>query len=1636
MRRGGGYGHFILLLGHRIAGDALMKSKSAVAARVAEIVAELGNGGSEEATLAALMFEDAVAEDLRPYSTEELAGLARSALGFLKERKPGRAKVRVVEPEVHIGRGAVTVIEMANDDMPFIVDSSLALLTERGYEILLVLHPIVSVRRIATGALEAISPERREGDGFIRESFVHIHLGKLGQEAESQEVHRELLGVLGDVRTAVLDWRPMQSRLQRAMAEYQKNPPPLPVEELIESSAFLEWLLDNHFTFLGMREYEFVGGAGEGELKPIEGSGLGILRNPDAHVLRRGTTMVSMTPEIRAFLLQPVPLIITKSDAHATVHRRAAMDYIGVKQFDPQGELVGELRMVGLFTSTAYTRSPRDVPLIRRKIANVLANSGFSPTSHSGKGLLHVLENFPREELFQVDAETLGDMARGILRLEERPRIRLFERHDKFDRFVSAFVFLPRDRYSTEVRIKVGDCLAEAFGGEVSGFAPSFGETTLVRVHYTISRHEGARPEPDLARLEGEIAEIVRIWDERLGEAIAASFAPDQAIRLDRAYRGAFSLAYQYRFQPATAIDDIRQIETLVDGTTVAVEFYTSPDDEAHQCRLKLYRRDEAIPLSGRLPILEHMGLRAIEESTYMATPAEDGASGLVFIHNVLLESADCARIDTRSDGAALAACFLAVWADAAENDDFNGLVLKARLHWREAALLRACGKYLRQAGIAFSLDYIALTLVKHPDIARKLVELFDARFNPVHWVVDGVPLAKADRKPKERAIVKDIVEALGSVASLDEDRIIRRVLNLIRSTLRTNYYQPTPSGGHPPCLAFKIESPSIEDLPEPRPYAEIFVYAPDVEGVHLRGGKIARGGLRWSDRPEDFRTEVLGLQKAQSVKNSVIVPVGAKGGFVAKRLPFGGSRDEIVAEGVRTYRLFISALLDLTDNIVEGQVVPPRDVIRHDGPDPYLVVAADKGTATFSDIANAISEERGFWLGDAFASGGSAGYDHKKKGITARGAWEAVKRHFWEMDIDIQTTPFTVIGIGDMSGDVFGNGMLLSTQIRLLAAFDHRDIFIDPDPDPATSFAERQRLFELPRSSWQDYDKAKISRGGGVFSRQLKAIPLSAEMQAMTGLKRKTATPNELMSALLKLNVGLIWFGGIGTYVRASNETNAEVGDRANDAIRVTAAELKAKVIGEGANLAITQRGRIEFALMGGHVNTDAVDNSAGVNSSDLEVNIKIAFSPAEARGELDRAQRNKLLGKMTDEVAALVLRNNHLQTLCLTLGVARGDEELGYDDRLMRDLEARGLLDRRLESLPDEATLAEYAAKGRGLSRPELAVLMAYSKIVLFDQLLDSPVPDDPYLGKELFRYFPERMAKQFPDEIADHKLRREIIATMLANSMINRGGPSFVSRLMEETGHSVADIASAYAMARDSFDFVSLNASVDALGGRIAGQVQIDMYLELQLVMRRATIWYLRNCSFAQGIEPLVAHYVKGVKRLEKALPTILPESNLERVRDRLQAFLKAGVPDDVAQVFAGLRYLQRAPDVIMVAGESRQPIEAVARVLFHSGIDLRVDRLIGQSGQIQAGDFYERLAINRTVDGIIQTHRAIVSRAMARRRGDSDGWSRWRSDNEIAVERARRIVDELLAERGLGLPKLTVAASQLAELVTTT
>ena len=1609
-----------------------MSSSKNLDSRIKEIVKSLAKDKKNE-LVARLLWQNVAPEDVEHFTANETAVLTQKTIDHLAKRKPGSAKVAVYNPTDNDGQiDNITVIEIVNDDMPFLFDSVVSFITDVDYSISLIAHPVISVKRVPDGTLLEISPEARAGEEFIRESIMHVHIDRIDSAAERDALHDEINLTLKDVRAAVLDWRIMQTRVKDAIDSYQRTPPPVPVEELTESMEFLQWLLDDHFTLLGIRDYSFEGGSEEGALVALPKTGLGVLRNPDKKVLSRGSTTEAITPKIRAYLRQPSPLIITKADTLSRVHRRTAMDYIGIKQFDENGELAGEIRIVGLFTSTAYTSSPRYIPLIRRKINSVISKTGLNPQSHSGKGMLNVLESFPRDELFQMEVDALHDMTNGIIRLEERPRTRLFVRHDRFDRFVSAYVYISRERFNSGIRSKVGALLAAAFNGRVTNFSPFFSDTPLVRVHFIIARNPGDVHETDPAKIEVDIVDVVRTWDDRLVEVIADNFKPKITSHLKKKYFGSFSAAYEEAFSPASSVYDIREIEELAEGSKIGVHFFNIEKEPRNRCRLKLYHYDQSVSLSARLPIIENMGLRATEESTFTVAPRNHEKIRTVFIHEVILETRDDEEVSMEDLARKLESCFLSVWEGLAENDPFNALVLKAGFDWRDAALLRSCAKYLRQVGIAYSSDYMAATLVKHADIAGKLLEIFYLRFDISRKMANGKMESKATRRPLISKLAADISSCLQEVPSLDEDQIVRRYLNLIRSINRTNYFQKTDDGVWPTTISFKIDSADIEELPEPRPFAEIFVYSPDVEGIHLRGGKIARGGLRWSDRPEDFRTEVLGLAKAQNVKNAVIVPVGAKGGFVPKKLPEGGSREEIFAEGTRAYKMFVSALLDISDNLDGEKVVPPRDILRNDGDDAYLVVAADKGTATFSDTANAISQEHGFWLDDAFASGGSAGYDHKKMGITARGGWEAVKRHFREIDIDTQTTPFKVIGVGDMSGDVFGNGMLLSDQINLIAAFDHRDIFIDPTPDAAKSHKERARVFDLPRSSWKDFNEKLISKGGGIFSRHLKAIPLSKEMQAISGLKQKTATPNQLIAGILKTDADLLWFGGIGTYVRSSLENNADVGDRANDQIRVTAKDLRVKVIGEGANLGITQKARVEFALKGGRINTDAIDNSAGVNSSDVEVNFKIALGAAENAGKLKRAQRNKLLASMTDDVAELVLRNNYLQTLCLSMSQARGHAEFGYTKRLMEAMEAQGLLNSKLEDLPDGSVLVDREATGVDFTRPELSVLIAYSKIALFDDLIETTVPDDPYFESQLFRYFPPRMAKSFRLEIVGHKLRREIITTLLANSIINRGGPTFIYRLVEETGHSASDIAKAFILARDAFGFTEMNDLVDGLDNKISGKIQIKLYVELQRVLRRATVWFLLNVDFDHGLDKLVAHYKKGLAGLYNNFEKALPSDGVATIKARYDDYCGNGVPSDVAKLFSQLRHMQRGPDIVQVATRTKQPVVAVARTFFDVAAGLGIDRLFAHSAQIVASDYYDRLAINRTLDGIVQTHRAIALDIMSAQKSGDRNWEVWAQNNDVSVKRVQTSMDELMKTKSFNLAKLAVAASQLNDL----
>src|SRR5215207_9731627 len=1247
-------------------------------------------------------------EDRAPYSPQALADLAATAYEHLSApRRNDGADLRLIDREVERGGGRrdITAIEVVNENMPFLLDSTLAELVEQGYEPRLVAHPILGVERDESGALARLVGEATAAApvGARRESFIQIHLDRVDDEAARGRLVEGLTKVYADVAVSVRDWPGMRTRIAEAIYSYRANPPPLPADEVSEAVAFLDWLADDNFTFLGMREYRLP--KGDAAADPVEASGLGLLRDPSVKVLRRGGELLTMSPEIRAFLARPKALISTKANVKSRVHRRVHLDYIGVKLFSAEGRLQGELRIIGLFTANAYTSSLNEVPYLRHKVAKVTTRAGFDPASYAGRALLNVLENYPRDELFQIDEETLYRFAIEIMNLSERPRIRALARPDEFDRFVSALVFVPKDRYDTAVRRRIGEYLARAYKGRMSAAYPSYPEGPLARTHYIIGRDEGATPQIPQEELEAGIAAIVRTWADTLAAALAETIGGSRARALAARYAGAFSAAYREAFAAEQSIDDIAILERLSDERPRAVNLYRRNGDPDTRVNLKVFSRGASLPLSERVPLLENLGFKVVNERTYRVDPPGGDDAGRIWLHDMALERAAGGALDIGAIEGPIEATILALFRGLAASDAFNKLVLEAELGWRDVAMVRAFGRYLRQIRLAFGQEYLAATLARHGAIARKIVELFYARFDP----------RGADQRAEAEARLRAEIEGmLQAVESLEDDRILRRFVNLVEAAVRTNFFQNDENGLPRQTIAFKFECGRVDGLPLPKPLYEIFLYSPRVEGLHLRFGKVARGGIRWSDRPQDFRTEVLGLVKAQQVKNAVIVPVGAKGGFVPKYLPgiiaAGGSRETIQAEGAAAYKLFIATLLDITDNLGDQGVMPPYLIVRHDDDDPYLVVAADKGTASFSDIANQISEDHGFWLGDAFASGGSVGYDHKKMGITARGAWESVKRHFREIDIDVGKVPFTVVGVGDMSGDVFGNGMLRERTIKLVAAFDHRDIFIDPAPDPEKSFAERKRLFDLPRSSWQDYDKVLISKGGGVFARVLKEIMLSPEAQAALGFVKAKATPQEVMNAILKAPADLLFFGGIGTYVRASSETDEAAGDRANDAIRTTGAELRCKVIGEGANLGTTQRGRIEAALQGVRLNTDAIDNSAGVNTSDIEVNIKIALARPLRDGRLSPEKRAKLLADMTEDVAGLVLRNNYQQTLSLSLAEQRGLEDLGFQQRLMQSLETAGELDRAVEYLPDDKEITERRRRSQPLTRPELAVLIAY--------------------------------------------------------------------------------------------------------------------------------------------------------------------------------------------------------------------------------------------------------------------------------------------------------------------------------------
>ncbi|WTO36950.1 NAD-glutamate dehydrogenase [Streptomyces achromogenes] len=1586
-------------------------------------------------------------EDLADRDPVDVFGAAVSHYRLAENRPQGTANVRVHTPTVEENGWTCshTVVEVVTDDMPFLVDSVTNELTRQGRGIHVVIHPQFVVRRDLTGKLIEVLPTPPVGDDLPHdahvESWIHVEIDRETDRADLKQIAADLLRVLSDVREAVEDWEKMRESAIRIADGLEGEPAPadLPRPEVAEARELLHWLAADHFTFLGYREYQL---RDDDTLAAVPGTGLGILRS-DPHHAKEDQHPVSpsferLPADARAKAREHKLLVLTKANSRATVHRPSYLDYIGVKKFDADGNVVGERRFLGLFSSAAYTESVRRVPVIRRKVDEVLARAGFSPHSHDGRDLLQIMETYPRDELFQTPIAELQAIVTSVLYLQERRRLRLYLRQDEYGRYYSALVYLPRDRYTTGVRLRIIDILKEELGGTSVDFTAWNTESILSRLHFVVRVPQGTElPElsdADKERIETRLVEAARSWADAFAEALTAECGEERAAEVLRRYNHAFPEGYKADHSPRAAVADLVHLERLSEEKDFSLSLYEPVGAAPDERRFKIYQKGGTVSLSKVLPVLSRLGVEVTDERPYEMRCADRTTAWIYDFGLRMPKSLGGGNGDYLGDDGRerFQEAFAATWTGKAENDGFNALVLSAGLTWRQAMVLRAYAKYLRQAGSTFSQDYMEDTLRNNVHTTRLLVSLFEARMSPERQQA-GVEITDA--------LLEELDAALEQVASLDEDRILRSFLTVIKATLRTNFFQEGPGGEPHDYVSMKFDPRAIPDLPAPRPAFEIWVYSPRVEGVHLRFGKVARGGLRWSDRREDFRTEILGLVKAQMVKNTVIVPVGAKGGFVAKQLPDPGvDRDAWLAEGIASYKTFISALLDITDNMVAGEVVPPRDVVRHDGDDTYLVVAADKGTATFSDIANDVANSYDFWLGDAFASGGSAGYDHKGMGITARGAWESVKRHFRELGVDTQTEDFTVVGIGDMSGDVFGNGMLLSEHIRLVAAFDHRHIFIDPNPDAATSYAERRRLFELPRSSWADYDTSLLSAGGGVFPRTAKSIPLNSHIREALGIDGKVAkmTPADLMRTILKAPVDLLWNGGIGTYVKASTESHADVGDKANDAIRVDGQDLRAKVVGEGGNLGLTQLGRIEFARLGGKINTDAIDNSAGVDTSDHEVNIKILLNGLVADGDMTVKQRNKLLAEMTDEVGALVLRNNYAQNTALANALSQAKDMLHAQQRFIRHLVREGHLDRALEFLPTDRQIRERLAQSQGLTGPETAVVLAYTKITVAEELLHTSLPDDPYLRGLLHAYFPTALRERFADAIDHHPLRREITTTVLVNDTVNTGGTTYLHRLREETGASLEEIVRAQTAARVIFCAAPVWDAVEALDNKVDAAVQTRIRLHSRRLVERGTRWLLNNRPQPVQLAETVEFFADRVERVWQELPKLLRGADLEWYQHVYDELSEAGVPDELATRVAGFSSAFPALDIVSVADRmGKEPLD-VAEVYYDLADRLDITQLMDRIIELPRTDRWQSMARASIREDLYAAHAALTADILAVGNGTSTPEQRfeaWEEKNAALLSRARTTLDEIRGSDSFDLANLSVAMRTMRTLLRT-
>ena len=1572
-------------------------------------------------------------EDLTGRRLVDVYGCIYSWWNFIQQRPGDLPKVRVFNPRLEDDgwQCSHTVVGVLQRDMPFLVDSVRMEINRRDTVIHSIKSTVMRVQRDNRGKLQQLLPRHHtidENDASISgEALIYVEINLDTSERHAANLSTALKDILGDVELVVDDYVPMldtcsamEDQLHTGLAEDDAN--------LQEACAFLQWMRDGNFTFLGYREYEFTQEGDKKVLCEVEQRRLGIFKKLEEPA--EPTPEYAFNEGKQKFYQGPNFLTFAKSSVKSRVHRAAYSDYVTIKRYDAKGEVIGESAFMGLYTSPVYTESPVKIPIIRRKMASVLESSGLAPHSHDGKALRRILDTFPRDELFQSSTQELFHTVMGVLSMNERAHIRLFIRRDPFGKFVTATVYVPREQFNSTVREEICAHIAKAIKAKESDFTTYFSESILARVHFVFRVSPSEPVEINEAQLEAQIVDITRSWEDVFQKSLLESHGEEEGNRLYSVFGRAFPAGYREDFEPRIAVQDVAAIQDLDASNRVAMSFYQPVGAAPGSLRFKVFNWGGGLTLSDVIPVLEHLGLRVIGEFPYTIRPS--GGSE-VWMHEFHLEFGLPTRVDAQASRNLFQDAFAAIWNGVAESDAFNRLVLAARLNWREVSMLRAYARYLKQTKFSASQPYIAATLANHVEITRNLVALFRAMFDP------RISTSKQDQTRAER-LIKKIHEGLDGVDNLNEDQVLRRYLELILATLRTNFFQPGEDDQPKDYISIKFSPRNIPGIPEPRPQFEIFVYSPRVEGVHLRGGKVARGGLRWSDRLEDFRTEVLGLVKAQAVKNAVIVPSGAKGGFVVRRPPKDGSREAMMEAGIACYKTFIRGLLDITDNLKDGEVVPPEQVVRLDEDDPYLVVAADKGTATFSDIANGIAAEYDFWLGDAFASGGSQGYDHKKMGITARGAWVSVQRHFREMGINVQKEDFSVIGIGDMGGDVFGNGMLLSEHIRLKAAFNHLHIFIDPNPDAAASFQERKRLFELPRSSWTDYEQKLISKGGGIFERRAKSISITPEMKAAFDIAEDQLNPNELISALLRAPVDLIWNGGIGTYVKAATETHADVGDKSNDALRVDGRELRARVFGEGGNLGMTQRGRIEFSLNGGRCNTDFIDNSGGVDCSDHEVNIKILLNKVVANGDLTGKQRNELLEEMTDSVAELVLHSNYDQARALSVAEFQVPERLDEYRRTINALESEGRLSRALEFIPDNDQIIERQNKGQYLTRPELSVLISYVKVKLKEDLLGAEIIDNPYVQEAVESAFPQELVARYREMVYDHPLRRQIVSTQVANELVNSMGITFYHRISGATGADIDTVAAAYISARDVYLMREFQEQVATLDYKVPAKLQLELMNSMVGRVRRAARWFIRNRRLELQPAEETSLFRESVQRVIKALPEVLSGDPRLEWESRYKGLLEANVPEDVALLAASPTYLYSALCISESARASDCSVEEVARIYFRLADTLDLHWFGNQIIDLPAENFWQvqaRETIMDDLDSQLASLAVQILRLAREAKLDVDeAMSRWMSALVHAVQRWNNILGEVKSAPAGDFAMFAVALRELMYLATST